>query len=200
MPGLTLEDFDTAVQPATAEPVADRDASLSEAERTTAYEEGYRAGWDDANRANSEDQNRIGAEFARNLQEISFTFHEARAHVIQSMEPLLNELVGCLLPGLVAETFALAVQEELRPLIAQNADAPVELIVGPGGRAILEEEVAKSAAAAVRLVEEPTLAEGQAYLRVGKVERQVDLSSALDRIRDAVTALSDLNERSLEHG
>ncbi|MAQ81627.1 MAG: flagellar biosynthesis protein [Maritimibacter sp.] len=200
MPGLSLEDFDTAVQPAPADPVTPNAPGPSEADRTAAYEDGYRAGWDDANRANTEEQERIGAEFARNLQEMSFTFHEARAHVIQSLEPLLNELVGCLLPGLVAETFALAVQEELRPLIAENVDTPVELVVGPGGSAILGAEIERSAAAAVRLVEEPTLAEGQAYLRVGKVERQIDLSGALERIRSAVAALYELNERTLQHG
>ncbi|WP_172297614.1 flagellar biosynthesis protein [Pseudoruegeria sp. HB172150] len=202
MPGLMLEDFDTEPpappQAATSPAVADQ-TLLGEDARTAAFEEGYQAGWDDAVSAHSQDRQRIGAEFARNLQELSFTFHEARAHVLHAMEPLLNELVNTVLPGIVAETFALTVQEELRPLIASSADVPIDLVVAPGARTALEGQIAENAAAAIRLVEEPTLVEGQAFLRIGKVERQVDLSGALTQIRAAAAALHELNERTLQH-
>ena len=52
----------------------------------------------------------------------------------------------------------------------------------------------------VKLVEEESLAEGQVYLRVGKIEKQIDLGSAIERISAAVHALYDLNERTLKHG
>ncbi len=205
MAGLALEDFDVALADIAAESVVDSGGPMPEtgagdAARTDVFEEGYRAGWDDAVRAQSEDQTRIGAEFERNLQELSFTFHEARAHVIQSMEPLLTQLTDTVFPGLLAEALAATVLEELQPLIADAADAPIELVVGPGGQGLLEAQVSQVANAAIRLVEEPSLAEGQAYLRVGKAERQVDLSGALDRIRAAIAALYELNERTLKHG
>ena len=200
MPGLSLEEFDLTSPALAAAPApAATPSDLSEGDRLAAYEEGYQAGWDAAAKAQSEDQQRIGAEFARNLQEMSFTFHEARAHVIQAMEPLLEELVNTVLPGLISDAFVSTVQEELRPLIADSADAPVELVVGPGGRAILEGQIEGTAAAAIRLIEEPSLTEGQAYLRIGKTERRIDLSGALDRVRASVSALFELNERTLKH-
>ncbi len=198
MGGLSLEDFDTEPGPAAPAPTAS--APPDPPAPAQGYEDGYQAGWDDAIRAQNEEQSRIAAEFARNLQELSFTFHEARAHVIQSMEPLLDQLVGTVFPGLVAEAMALTVQDELRPLIAESADAPVELMVGPGGRETLEAHVAELGNAAIRLVEEPSLAEGQAYLRIGKTERQVDLAAALKKIRTAIGNLYELNERTLKHG
>lgn len=200
MAGVTLEDFDVEPPGAAPEVTPEPAAPPDPPEVSAGYEDGYQAGWDDAVRAQAEDQARIGAEFARNLQEMSFTFHEARAHVIQSMEPLIDELVGTIFPALAADSLVLTIREELRPLIAESADAPVDLMVGPGGRAVLESQVAQLGNAAIRLVEEPTLVEGQAYLRIGKTERQIDLSGALERIRNAVDALYELNKRTLKHG
>ncbi len=199
---LMLEDFDVPAhhqEPPETVKAAAPAPELSEADRLAAYEQGYQAGWDDAVKAQSEDQDRISAEFARNLRELSFTFHEARSHVIQSMEPLLKELVNTLLPGLIAETMAANLQEELRPLIAECADTPIELVVCPGGAALLEAPIAEFAGAAITVTEEPSLADGQAYFRVGKVERHVDLSGALEQMRAAFAALFELNERTLKY-
>jgi len=203
MPSLALEDFDLSPPARAAQEslgASDSEGRVSDAARMEIYEEGYQAGWDDAVKTQSEDQKRIGAEFARNLQELSFTFHEARAHVIQSMEPLLTEIVNALLPGLMAESFAQTLLEELRPLIAEAADNPIDLIVGPGCMAILEGPVSDLGNVAIKITEEPSLADGQAYFRIGKVERQVDLSGALESMRAAMSALFELNERTLKNG
>jgi len=200
MGSLSLEDFTTAAQSREADHADLVPRTTVEADRMESYEKGYQAGWDDAARAQSEDQTRIGADFARNLQELSFTFHEARAHVIQAMEPLLNELVETLLPGLVSETLGHKIMEELRPLIEEGADSPVELVISPASRPALENQMAGFESIAIRLTEEPSLAEGQAYLRIGKTERQIDLSGALETITKAIRALYELNERTLKHG
>lgn len=194
---LTLEDFALAGAAAGAPEVPA--PPLTEADRVAAYEDGYRAGWEDAGKAQREDQARIGAEFARNLQEISFTFHEARAHIIEAMGPLLDELLETLLPELMQEEFPQTVKEVLAPLIAEAADAPVDIVVGPGGAEQLQATVAECSGGAVRIREEPSLAQGQAYLRVGKTERRIDLTGALTRIREAADALRQLNRRTLQH-
>jgi len=174
--------------------------AVLETERTSAYETGYQAGWDDAAKAHSEDQMRIGTEFARTLQELSFTFHEARAHVIQSMEPLLDQMTRTLLPALVSETLGARILEELRPLIDDAADTPVDLMVAPASRPAIERYLEDRQTVAIRLTEEPSLAPGQAYLRMGKTERQIDLTDALERITGAIGALYEINERTLKHG
>ena len=55
--------------------------------RILAYEQGYTAGWDDAAAAQTDDQSRIKADFARNLQSLGFTFQEARMHVLRAIHP-----------------------------------------------------------------------------------------------------------------
>ena len=64
-----------------------------EEHRLEAYEQGYKAGWDDAATAQADDHTRISAGFARNLQELSFTYHEAKGQILGSLEPLLKEMV-----------------------------------------------------------------------------------------------------------
>ena len=196
---LTLEDFETITAELAAAAANVVTRVQADSEKITAYEQGYQAGWDDAARAEAQDQTRISADFARNLQELSFTFHEARAHVIQAMEPLLNELIGTLLPELVCETLGLKILEELRPLIEAGADSPIELVVAPVSRQALEKQLAEASMASIRLSEETTLAEGQAFLRVGKIERQIDMAGALERITTAVQSLYALNEGKLKH-
>lgn len=196
---LTLEDFETITADLAASAATLVTPAQAEADRMAAYEQGYQAGWDDAVRAEAQDQSRIGADFAGNLQELSFTFHEARAHVIGAIEPLLNELIGTLLPGLVAETLGLTILEELRPLIEAGTDQTIELVVAPASRPALEKQLAEASAAAVRLTEEPTLAEGQVFLRVGRIERRIDTTGALDRITAAVRSFYALNEGTLKH-
>lgn len=167
--------------------------------RLEEYEAGYKAGWDDATRAEAESQGRIGAEFARNLQDLGFTFHEARSHVMQALEPLLTGMVERVLPELVSRTVGQTIVEELLPLASRAADAPIEVVVSPLSRAALEPMLAE-AAVPFTLVEEPTLAEGQVFIRSGPIERHIDFSRAVDRIGTAINGLYQLNEKAFRNG
>jgi flagellar assembly protein FliH len=203
MPGpLQLEEFDSAVPGASAHsadgtvPVT---PEMVEQARLLGYESGYKAGWDDATRAEAEAQGRIGAEFARNLQDLGFTFHEARAHVMQALEPLLAGMVGRVLPELVSRTIGQTIIEELMPLASTAADAPIEVVVSPASLPALEPMLA-AANVPFTLVEEPSLAEGQVYLRSGKLERHIDFGRAVDQIGAAINGLYELNEKAFRNG
>lgn len=197
---LSLEDFETVARPSSGSVIEHLTRAAAEVEKMASYEQGYQAGWDDAARAQAENQTRIEADFARNLQELSFTFHEARAHVIQAMEPLLSSLINVLLPRLVVESLGERILEELQPFLEQAADTPIELVTAPANRAIMESLMKSVETLPIRLTEEPSLAEGQVYVRMGKTERQIDLTGALDRLSQAMGALYDTNERILKHG
>lgn len=167
--------------------------------RLESYEAGYKAGWDDAAQAETENQGRIGAEFARNLQDLGFTFHEARSHVMQALEPLLQGMVERVLPKLVSHTMGQKILEELLPIATDAADTPIEVVVNPSSRSALEPMLA-DAVVPITLVEEPSLAEGQVFLRSGKIERHIDFVDAVDRIGAAINALYDLNEKAFGNG
>lgn len=207
MSRLALEDFGAVrdarrpgapTDPAPGDPGGAQDAL--ERARLAGYEDGYRAGWDDAARKEAEEQGRIGAEFARNLQDLGFTFHEARAHVMQALEPLLAEMIEKVLPGLVRETLGQSILEELLPLVAEAADAPIEIVVTPVGRAPLEAMLGAAVSVPLRVVEEETLADGQVYLRTGKLERRIDMARVIERIGAAVRGLYEINEGAFGNG
>lgn len=196
--GTGIRRNDAAPQGA-GQPDAPTHEALEQA-RLAGYETGYQAGWDDAARAESDEQSRIGAEFARNLQDLGFTFHEARSHVMHALEPLLSGMVEKVLPRLVAETIGQTIVEELLPLAAAAADTPIEVVVNPAGRAALELMLAENASVPINLVEEPTLAEGQVYLRSGNAEKHIDFTGAVDKIGTAISGLYQLNERAFQNG
>jgi flagellar biosynthesis/type III secretory pathway protein FliH len=206
---LFLEEFDMSAR-APARPEADPNspvvpslpgptAEMVEQARLDGYEAGYKAGWDDAARAESEGQGRIGAEFSRNLQDLGFTFHEARSHVMHMLEPLLAGMVERVLPELVSRTVGQSIVEELLPLASLAADTPIEVVVSPASRPAIEPMLA-AAAVPFSLVEEPTLAEGQVFLRSGQIERHIDFTDAVDRIGAAINGLYELNEKAFRNG
>lgn len=190
-----FEDFDAALAEAAVRPdLVSRDQV--EASERAAYEQGYSAGWDDAIRAEEEAQTRISAEFSRNLQDLGFTFHEARTHVMNAMEPLLKELVDTFLPAIAAESLGALILQEIQPLADKSADGPIDLMVPVGTSARLEKLLTDHSAVPVRLVEEQSLGEGQVLLRSGGFEKRIDLDAAISKVADALAALYHTDQRS----
>lgn len=185
-----------AVEPTSKGP----DPAEIEANRMAAYEQGYKAGWDDSAQSQIDDKSRIGADFARNLQDLGFTFHEAKSHVMKALEPLLTEIVSKVLPQLVSETLGQTILEELLPFAEEVSDAPVQIVVAPSGRIAVEALVDASLTIPLEIIEEPSLADGQVYLRMGELEKKIDMDAAIERIGSAIKSIYALNEEAMKHG
>lgn len=195
---LKLEVFETAERPASATVVM-QGSDLEEAQLAS-YEQGYKAGWDDATGAIAGDQDQMRAEIARNLQTLSFTFHEARAHVLRALAPLLEEVTSRLLPEIAREALAGLVLDTLMPLAERMADAPVVIVLSPEARPAVEQLLEQTAGLPFTLKEEPSLGEGQVYLRLGETETLIDLDRATDEIATAVRGFFDLTLQERKHG
>lgn len=176
------------------------DPAEIEANRMAAYEQGYKAGWDDAVQSQSDDQSRIGVDFARNLQDLGFTFHEAKSHMMKSLEPLLTEVVSKVLPQLVSETLSQTILEELLPFAEEVSDVSVQIVVAPSGRAAIEALIDTSLTIPLEIIEEPSLADGQVYLRMGELEKKIDMNGAIERIGTAIKSVYTFNEEAMKHG
>jgi len=181
---LTLEDFSPGM-PASQRPAAEP-AVLTEEARLSAYEEGYKAGWDDAVEAESSTKARISADFEKTLQDLSFSFQEARSHVLRGVGPLLSMMAEKALPEMARTWFSATITEILRDTAEQAADRPVELVVNPENRKALEEVMTQDPALPMTLVEEPSLGPGQAFLRAASGETAIDIDAVLADIRTAV--------------
>ncbi len=168
------------------------DTGALEDAKLASFESGYSAGWEDAAAAQADDQSRVSADLARSLQSLSFTYHEARSHVLKAVEPLLRQVVSQLLPAIAKAALAAKVLEVLMPLAEGLVDAPITLMLNPAARRAIEDQIAKTSGLPLILVEEPTLGEGQVYLKLGDVEREVNLDRAVTEISAAVRGFFDL--------
>lgn len=154
--------------------------------RLAAFEKGYTAGWDDAVAAQDADGAKLRADLARNLEDLSFTYAEARAHVLQAMEPLLRDMVAKVLPAIAQDTLAPVVLETLRPLAEEMAGAAITVVVNPVNRHKVETMLSTGKTLPLTFVEEPSLGEGQVYLRMGDAESRIDLDGVIAAIGRAV--------------
>ncbi|RUS64923.1 flagellar biosynthesis protein [Pseudorhodobacter sp. E13] len=198
MPPLRLEVFEETTQPKADTVVTDLSA-LEEA-RLASYEQGYSAGWEDATSAQKDEKALLAAELSRNLQALSFTYHEARVHVLRALEPLLIGMVDQILPQIARDTLGPTVLKALTPLAEEMAETPIKLLFNPVARPALETMLLSLKGPPLELIEEPTLGEAQVYLRLGESEVRVDLEGAITEIRTALTDFLTLSTKDLTHG
>lgn len=192
MPALRLEIFDTAAAPDGSQLPLVEATAVDEA-KVAGFEQGYSAGWDDAIAAQHGDQGRIRADLARSLQSLSFTFQDARSHVLQAIRPLILEMIGRVLPEVAREALAPTVLDALMPLADGLSDAPLTLVLNPAVRPQVEELVTQATGLPMVIEEEPSLSEGQVYIRFGSAETKVDLTQVTEDITTAVRSFFTLN-------
>jgi flagellar biosynthesis/type III secretory pathway protein FliH len=195
---LRLEVFETDHAPNGRTVVLD--TMHLEETKLASYDSGYAAGWEDAVAAQSGDRTHIQAELARNLLTLSFTFHEARSHVLHSLRPLLSEMVAKLLPVLARDTLAPVVLDALLPMAEKLADAPISIVLNPASRPAVEALLENETSLPLHITEEPSLSEGQVYLKLGDSETQVNLDRAIAEISAAVRGFFEIPEKEKANG
>lgn len=191
-----LEDFSA--------PEATPDKGLSEEEletiRLEAFETGYKAGWDDAARAAKEEQSHITADFARNLQDLSFTYHEAHSQVLAAVKPLLEDIVDKILPETARETIGLRLKDQLEELARRKARQRVEITVAPANLPAVEALTEQDFGFPLVVAGDDTLSDGQVFLSLGEEETEIDLGEVTDGIRTALAGFFAEQERIEQHG
>lgn len=175
------------------------DVALEE-QRLEAFEQGYKAGWDDAITAQGDDQTRVSADFARNMQDLSFTYHDAFNQLTKALQPLLTQVVTKVLPQMAQATLGAQVVEQLTEMARTEAGAPVEVVVSPANAPSITALAEQDLGLPITIVEEASLGEGQVYLRFGEAEREINLDQVLGGISEAVDAFFHQTEQEMSHG
>jgi len=171
-----------------------------EQDALAAFDKGYAAGWEDAAKATRQEQEQTETAVAQSLQDLGFTYQEARAHVMRSLTPLVSGMLTRLLPRLIRDTLGARIIEEIDGIADKSADSPIDLLIAPAGADDLRTIVGRITELPLRVVEEATVPEGQIFLRLGQTEREIDLSGALDSISAALNGLDSLNRKESVHG
>ncbi|PHR00028.1 MAG: flagellar biosynthesis protein [Marinosulfonomonas sp.] len=192
-----LEEFSTHI--VSNDPKLATNTSLEE-HRLEAFEQGYKAGWDDAAAAQSEEQSRVATDFARNLQELSFTYHQARGKILGSLEPLLKEMVSKVLPKLASDNLSQIIVDEVLAVSQTQTEAGIQIVISPSNRPALERLLEMQDSLDVTIIDEPSMAEGQAYLRFAQTENQIDLESVLSGFSQSVDGFFEQQEKVAING
>ncbi len=192
-----LEDFGT--QSAGRSSIAMTDVSLEE-QRLESFEQGYKAGWDDALKAQNNTAVQISEEFARNLQDLSFTYREAYAHILKSMNPLLSQIVETVLPEMAQQTLGLRVIEQLQEMVKATGDTGIEVRVSSANQPAVAGLLKQEFGFPVAITEDASLSETQALLKFDETEKQIDLGEVLSAIGQAVSGFFHEHQKEVVNG
>jgi flagellar assembly protein FliH len=197
---LRLEDFlDTEERPTPKVAAPSADADL-EATRLAGYEAGYQAGWDDALKSSEMEHTHIQAEFARNLEELSFSFFEARKQVCLSLKPLVMALVGQIVPELMRAHYKNLLEEVLLPLVEEQSQPNVDLVCSVEDEAVMKELLSQQERLPVVLRTEPSFSQGQVRFVLGHEIHDVDAEALLSQITEASERFFAMLKEEKSHG
>lgn len=180
-----FEDFALPAAPAVpqgfeAEPL------LSEEDRLAAFEQGYAAGYEDATGAEEETRRRVGAALAARLEDLAFTYHEARVAVLREVRELVAAIGDGVLPAMGRAGFGAALAEAVAAEIDARAACPVAVSVAPGAVAVVTPLMPEVPGFPVSLRGDPDLGEGQAVIGFPDGERELDLAPVIEAARAAL--------------
>ncbi|MFD2172949.1 flagellar biosynthesis protein [Rhodobacter lacus] len=197
---IQLESFEPELAP--PQPQIEIAPQAFEEERLAAFEKGYTAGWDDAVAAQEREGTKLRTELAQNLQELSFTYHEARQQVLGALRPLLVDIAAKLLPAMARETLAHMVAEQLEPLADRATSVPIAVVAHPASLPYIESVMTDRASLPLVFQAEPSLGEGQVYLKFADTETRIDLDGVIGAIGAAINTYFSANQDQEEaaHG
>lgn len=178
-----LEDFGTG----TAACVPGISEEEIETQKLESFEEGYKAGWEDAAKAQSKDKRNLSTDLSQNLLDLSFTYNEAYAHMIKGLRPLLTELTTKVLPEAMHATIGHRIVEEVLK-IANRSDGKCEVVVlvPSDNLAAVQEVFEQDFSFPVTVREDASLAPGQVQMTFDEQEVELSLDGLITDIQDAI--------------
>lgn len=171
-----------------------------ETQKLEAFESGYKAGWDDSSQAMGETRTRISEEFSQNLQDLSFTYHEAYNHIISATAPLFKQIVDLLLPKIAQQTLGLHVAEQLQSIARKSATQDVQILISEENEHVLSWLLEQDFGFPIELKVQTGLTNNQALIQFSKAETQIDLDEVVDGIGKAIQGFLHENKKALANG
>lgn len=168
--------------------------------RLGAFEQGYSAGWEDATTAQAKDHKRISTELASSLEDLSFTYHEASRAMLKTLEPVFATLIEKVLPTALNDLFGQQILSELKEIAANVSDIPAVILVPPGTAPAIEAMIPPDLGMPVRVLEDVALKDGQAGIKLGAEEREIDTTGLCDAFGDAVAAFFHQINKEAKNG
>lgn len=162
------------------------------------YEAGYVAGVAAAEASLIAAQTKALEDILQSIQLQQQTLAAAQAEVVRGVTPLLHVMIETLLP----EALVPALHARLRDLVedALNQDVGAELLLKVAADQVdmVTALLADTCAERVRIIAEPSLSQGAAWIVSPKGETSLDLHGARDAIAETVAATISLQNQTSE--
>jgi flagellar assembly protein FliH len=156
--------------------------------RLNAFDEGYRAGWDDGVKAQTAQREFVSEELRSRIQDLSFSYHEASRQMLAGLEPLLQCLVRKVLPEALHESAGPRLVETLLEAAGPHVKRPVVLSFPPGDRSVIAPALDQIAGLEILLEEDPSLEGGAAIVRLDDSEVLIEPEVLLAAFQTAIDA------------
>ncbi len=166
-----------------------------EDEKLQSFEDGYSAGWEDAVKAQSEARDHIEDGFAQKLQEISFGYHEARTALTKELGEVLEPLFAKLLPNIARDCLVPRVLETVQELSRQIVDRPIEIEVSPDRMVAMQSAFESHIVDPFVVTPDEALEKDQIFIRIGAIERSVDLEDWATELRSMISNHLNLSQK-----
>lgn len=165
----------------------------------TPYDEGYQAGWDDAQRVAEERIAKMRDEVAQTIADLSFTYAEAEAQVLGKVQPLFVGIAQKLIPMTGDTQFWIAVSDYLASVAAHDLRKGLSLALHPD----MIETARSTLGAQVQDFEihaDPTLPRHAAWIAHDNQLTSLDTGRVSKVMQDALLALTDAGSGEQAHG
>lgn len=162
-----------------------------EDQKLQAFEEGYQAGWTDAEKNHASEQKNMGEEFVHTLRDLSFTYQEALARLNRGLKPMFEQMITTLLPKTVSAAVRAHVIEQLMELAATQTEAEITLRVAEATLPVLEDLLEETdLSLSVTLTSDAALTPHQLFVTLDTVEREINLDAVCQEISRAMNAFN----------
>ena len=193
-----LEDFETNLHAGSKRMVLS-DIQLEEF-RLAAFESGYAAGWDDAISNQRSAQADAIETLTKRIEDLSYTFIEARAEMLAAVEPVFKALLDQVLPENTDVILAAALLDRLKEASKDRAGNSLDLVVPSGCAQFLSHAVTEQGGLKVLLVENAELSPEKATIKLHSHEEEIDLGELSAALREAIEATFFEIKQELKHG
>lgn len=184
------------MMPSIMEPQAD---PLEEV-KLEAFEQGFNAGWEDAEKTHGAERSQMNAAVVQRMQDMTFTYHEALSNLTQRMQPLMTDVVTKLVPGVATSSMRAHLMSEIDRLTRNAAEGAIEIAAAPQVVDALREALDDALDAPFNIVADETLGDGQLFLRIAKAEREINIDAIRSGLTQALDAFFEPSRQELPHG
>jgi len=145
-------------------------------------------------------QDAVSDAVAQAIHDLAFTYSEARAQVLASLEPLIVAIMDRLLPELGRAALIPLLVERIMAVAAEQSTMPVLVRVPPAAAPALARLMQSLPEPRPGVLGDPSLEEGQALIGAAERESMVDLAGLVATIRQTLEAFTDEIHQEAHHG